>query len=430
MQVGFSSTDITPPVGAHIPGGYAPVPAQGVRDPLEVTAAVLASDQVTLAVVGVDAVSLSTEDVLAARELAEQLSGVPAAHILVAASHTHSGGPANDVLGTDSDPHYRQHIVRQIASAVAEARRCAVPAQLAWASGRAEGLAWNRRWVLRDGSHRTHADPTDPEVVGRAGPDDPQVLLLAARDLDGRLLGFVGNFTCHTTVMGGALFSACYPGAWRRLLHRLTGGVLVFLNGAMGDVTQVNKLSDLPQKGPEAVERIARALTGESLKLLADMRWHPDPPLGVTSEVLAILFRVPDAQQLAADRALLAANPWPSREPEVIMARERVLLQEYIDRVGTARCEVKCMRIGDLAIASSPGQMFCEFGLQTKQRSPFPHTMFVSLANGNIGYIPTAEAMRRGGYEPTLCRGSRSAPEAGEMIVEAALRGLQALARG
>ena len=254
------------------------------------------------------------------------------------------------------------------------------------------------------------------------------MLLLAARDMDGDLLGFVGNFTCHTTVMGGRSFSAGYPGAWRRTMQRLTGGTLVFLNGAMGDITQVNRELDLPQRGEEGVERFARALTGESLKLLADMRWHDDPPLAAAGEVLDIPFRVPDPQQLEADRALLAEKPWPSKEPEVIMARERVLLQEYIDETGAARCEVKCLRVGDLGIASSPGQMFCEFGLTTKERSPFEHTMFVSLANGNIGYIPTAEAIERGGYEPTLCRGSRSAPEAGEMIVETSVRLLQSLA--
>jgi hypothetical protein len=429
IRAGFSAVDITPPADAHIPGGFRPVPAQGVRDPLEVTAAVITDDDMVVALVGVDAVSLKTEDVLEARALAEESSGVPAGNILVAASHVHSGGPANDVLGTDSDAHYRAHIVHQIANAVTEANTRLVPASIGWASGAAEGLAWNRRWVMRDGSHQTHADPDDPDVIGRAGPDDPEVLLLAARGLDGEILGFIGNFTCHPTVMGGPNFSAGYPGAWRRTLKTLTGGEMVFLNGAMGDITQVNKRLDQPQTGEAGVERFARMLTGESLKLLADMRWRDDLPLAVATEVLDMPFRVPSADQLEADRALLAENPWPGDYArDVVFARERVLLAEYIDQVGAARCEVKCLRIGNLAIASSPGQMFCEFGLATKARSPFDATMFVSLASGNIGYVPTAEAIERGGYEPTLCRGSRSVPEAGEMIVEASMRLLKSLA--
>ncbi len=427
-HAGFFTTDITPPVGANIPGGFVASPSTGIHDPLEVSAAVIAGDDLTLALVGVDAVSLKTEDVLEARGIAEETCGIPAENVLVATSHVHSGGPANDVLGTDSDPQYRAHVVRQIASAIAEAHSRMVPAQLGWAAGCAEGLGWNRRWVLRDGTHRTHADPTDPDVLDNAGPSDPQVLLLAARDLDEDILGFIGNFTCHTTIMGGRRFAAGYPGAWRRTMQALTGGTMVFLNGAMGDVTQVNKLSDQPQKGEAGVERFARALAGESLKLLADMHWTDDPALAIAAEIIDMPFRVPDPDQLAADRELLEASGWASTDHEVIFARERVLLQQYIDEVGAARCEVKCIRIGDLAIASSPGQMFCDFGLSTKQRSPFADTMFVSLANGNIGYVPTAEAIEKGGYEPTLCRGSRSVPEAGDMIVDASVRLLESLA--
>ena len=260
IHAGFAATDITPPVGEPIPGGFSPTPSVGVHDPLEVTAAVFADGETRLAVVGVDAVSLRTEDVLAARTRAEALCGLPADNILVAASHTHSGGPANDVLGVDSDPDYRARIIEALAEAVAEAWERRRPAQVGWAAGEAEGLAWNRRWVMRDGSQQTHTDPDDPQAVGRAGPDDPQVLVLAAREPDGELLGLVGNFTCHATVMGGNQFSAGYPGAWRRMIRDITGAQMVFLNGAMGDVTQINRKLDLPQRGEEGMARFARKL--------------------------------------------------------------------------------------------------------------------------------------------------------------------------
>lgn len=428
IRAGFHVADITPPVGASIPGGFAPRPAEGIHDPLRVRAAALLGEDAALAIVGVDAVSINHDDNLRARELAAHLSHIPADAIIIGASHTHSGGPSNSVLGVEGDEHYREQIVRQIASAVAQAARRALPAELAWASGCAEGLAWNRRWVLADGSHETHADPARPDVVRRAGPSDPELLLLAARDLDGRLLGFVGNFTCHTTIMGGSEFSADYPGAWSDLMERVAGAPLVFLSGAMGDVTQVNRELDAPQRGPEAVTRFARALTGESLKLLAEMRFDADPLMGVASEVLRIPLREPEAAQLEADRETVAAAADDDYSRDVVFARERLLVREYIDRVGADRCEVICARVGDLGLASGPGQMFCEFGLDAKARSPFAHTMYVSLANGNAGYVPTPEALAKGGYEPTLCRGSRLVAEAGGLIVDAQVRLLETLA--
>lgn len=428
IRAGFWVADITPPVGSNIPGGFAPRPAEGVHDPLRVRAAVLSAEDDAVGIVGVDAVSLSTEDNLKARELAAHLARIPQDHIIIAASHTHCGGPANDVLGTPSDEHYREHIIRQIASAVSQAARIAVPAELGWACGRAEGLGWNRRWIMADGTQRTHADPGREDVIERAGPSDPEVLLLAARDSTGRILGFVGNFTCHCTLMSGREFSADYPGMWSDMMQRVTGGPLVFLNGAMGDVTQIAPELDLPQRNEPAVERFARKLTGESLRLLADMHWEAAPAITVASEVLRIPMRRPEPSQLEADRTLVAETEEDDYSRDVVFARERLLLAEYIDRVGRDRCEIICARVGDLAIASSPGQMFCIYGLEAKRRSPFDYTMYVSLANGNCGYVPTPEAIAKGGYEPTLCRGSRLAPEAGEMIVNTQVCLLQSLA--
>ena len=427
LHAGFHVADISPPVGASIPGGFAPRPGGGIHDPLEVRAGVFIGEDSSLALVGVDAVSLKTEDVNRARELAAALSPIPAEAIIVAASHTHSGGPANDVLGTSSDEHYREHIVRQIASAVAEAARDAVPAEVGWASGRAEGLAWNRRWWLADGSQGTHCDPADEDVIERAGPDDPELLLLAARDLDGYPLGFVGNFTCHVTVMGGPDFSADYPGAWSDLMEAATGAPLVFFNGAMGDLTQVNPELDLPQKGAEGVQRLGRALAGESLKLLADMQFTEAPEIASASEILQADFRHPTAEQLERDRETVAQAADDDYSREAVFARERVALAEHIEAVGQEPCHLIAARIGELAIASGPGQMFCEFGLDCKARSPFEQTMYVSIANGNAGYVPTPAAISTGGYEPTLCRGSKLAPETGGQMVDAQVQLLQQL---
>ncbi|MGI5818577.1 MAG: hypothetical protein ACOX9R_10835 [Armatimonadota bacterium] len=433
IHAGFYVADITPPVGASIPGGFAPRAAEAVHDPLRVRAGVFATDDGALAFVGVDAVSLKTEDMARAREMAAALSPVPAANIIIAASHTHTGGPANDVLGTASEDHHRRQIVNQIASAVAEAARRAVPAEIAWASGTAHELAWNRRWILADGSQATHSDPADDDVIERAGPSDPEVLLLAARDLAGRPLGLVGNFTCHVTIMGGSHFSADYPGAWSDMMQTATGAPLVFLNGAMGDLTQVNREAgfDRPQKGDEGVQRFARKLTGESLKLLAEMEFSGEAAIATAGETLGLDFRTPTEEQLERDRQTIAAVAEDDYSREAVFARERVLLAEHIAAVGREPCPVTCARIagdgGELAIASGAGQMFCEFGLDCKARSPFEHTMYVSLANGNVGYVPTPAAIAGGGYEPTLCRGSKLVPEAGGLIVDAQVRLLEAL---
>ena len=60
--------------------------------------------------------------------------------------------------------------------------------------------------------------------------------------------------------------------------------------------------------------------------------------------------------------------------------------------------------IGDFALAGNPFEMFHQHGEYVKENSPYEMTFFVSLVNGAEGYMPTADAYARGGYEVEVCR--------------------------
>jgi hypothetical protein len=60
---------------------------------------------------------------------------------------------------------------------------------------------------------------------------------------------------------------------------------------------------------------------------------------------------------------------------------------------------VQTHRIGDLAVAAMPFEVFAEIGLELKERSPIQPLMNISIANGSHGYLPTPEQHRLGGYE-------------------------------
>ena len=63
---------------------------------------------------------------------------------------------------------------------------------------------------------------------------------------------------------------------------------------------------------------------------------------------------------------------------------------------------LQALRIGDLAVVTIPFEAFVEMGLELKEKSPFPDTFAVSLANGAYGYLPTAAQHELGGYETWL----------------------------
>ena len=141
IRAGFHVADITPPVGASIPGGFAPRPAEGIHDPLRVRAAALLGEDAALAVVGVDAVSISHDDNLRARKSAAPRLSYRRHHHR---RQSHLGGPAFPCWASGVT-YYREQIVRQIASAVASHAPRFPPAGLGARLRR--GLAWNRRWV-------------------------------------------------------------------------------------------------------------------------------------------------------------------------------------------------------------------------------------------------------------------------------------------
>ena len=101
-----------------------------------------------------------------------------------------------------------------------------------------------------------------------------------------------------------------------------------------------------------------------------------------------------------------------------IYAREQVLLNEFPDNVYG---RVQALRIGDGLIGGLPGEFFAETGLWLKENTPWAHYFTISLANGNLGYVPPAHEIDRGGYETWRCRISCLEIEAERKIRETLL---------
>ena len=69
--------------------------------------------------------------------------------------------------------------------------------------------------------------------------------------------------------------------------------------------------------------------------------------------------------------------------------------------------EITVLHLGDLGVVALPGEIFAETGLTLQQRSPFPKTLVLSMANQSTGYLPTRTAFWEGGYEASVTRMSK-----------------------
>ncbi len=93
MKAGFYFTDITPALGMERPGSYIKRYIHAIGDRLNARAAVFESNGERIALAGLDTAGIrSSETARMIREEVESRCGIPESNVLVAASHTHSGG--------------------------------------------------------------------------------------------------------------------------------------------------------------------------------------------------------------------------------------------------------------------------------------------------------------------------------------------------
>lgn len=426
LKAGFAARCITPRIGAEIPGLFEKRLATGIADDLFVRAVVMSSGVMSIAIAQVDAIALPNEVVRNTRARIHRETGIPARCCLLAATHTHSGGPVAGLFSSRADKRYLAKLTDIIVEAIGEAYAGRQPAIAGTSATNAPGVAFNRRFVMRDGTQVTHPGKMNPDIECPAGPADDTVTTIGFRNAKTfQPLGCVVNFACHATHMNGLLFSADYPRWIVETLQSAYGETYgaIFLNAPCGDVTQVDNLdSRTAEFGPYWCERTGRAVGAAALLGLATMDYVETAGIdAAVTHVLAAIREYAPAE-LKRARALLVRGARDRNDAEVLYARELLEVERMRRKSKRVSLEIQAMRIADTLLWTVPGELFQAFALEVRARSPFPRTCGVELANGYHGYICTPEAYEGGGYEVRLARSSLLAEDTGRGIAKAAER--------
>jgi hypothetical protein len=432
-----------------------PSGATGTLDPLYAKAIVFRQGDQTAAIVVGDLIGIDAKLSEAVRAKVEAETGIPAANIVVAATHSHTGpnykadlvkylGAGERPLPEDDQAHYIPRLIDGLTTAVIQANAAAKPATLRAGSSREETVAFNRRGLLKDGTVRTWAVHSDPDVVGPAGPTDPEVgVVIAAPKGDSRPAAALVNFALHCDTVGGSQYSADYPGHIQRVLgkERGPGFVSVFATGTCGDINHVDyahggakktaaeigeRLAAAVETALPALEPVAPMLAVRRVVLEIPLQTFTDEDLAWANDVIA---RDRKGEQLGTT---LEAKAYKIRRLRMLRTGQADVGRDTDEEVESPDgprtslpAEVQAIRLGEnVALVALPGEVFVELGLAIKQQSPFDHTFVIELANDSPAYVPTRKAMEQGGYEAA---NSLYAPGGGEKLVETALKLLGAL---
>ena len=421
FRAGAATANITPPLGLPLVGGWSPLPAQDVHDELHVRALVLDDGDTRLGIVLVDNVGVTREVFDDARRRIAEAVPIPADHLLMAATHTHSAASArgpNRLVANDPLAPYQQFIADRIVDAVRIAHHRLEPAQIGWGSVNDDSELFNRRWFVEEASERTNPfggvdqvrmNPGGNSTLIRpAGPVDPEISFIAVRSTDGRPISVLGNYSLH--YVGGIparVVSADYFGVFAERIGELLGTagqfppfVGILSNGTSADVNNINFTDRGPRREPfEKMKLVGHKVAENVYRAIQAIEYQDHVKLDARFTDLELATRKPSEELLRHMRErkrLVAAGEPAYHSREVTYADRLETLARTPDHLDIP---LQVLKIGDLGIAAIPFEVFTETGLEIKQKAPLEKVFTIELANGSFGYLPTPEQHELGGYE-------------------------------
>lgn len=440
FRAGAATSVITPPLGTSINGYFNDRRAQHVHDELHARCLVLDDSKTRLAIVICDSCMIPRSVMDEAKGLIAKRSGLPADHVLIAATHTHTAPSSVSIFQSDADPDYQRFLTGRIADAVQCAVNNLAPARIGWGVGRVTDQVFNRRWRMKPGAIapnpfgvtndlvKMNPPVESPNLLEPAGPTDPELSVLSVQTSDGRPLALLANYSLHYVgTSRGNDISADYFGAFCDRIQQLLGAdrqdppfVALLSNGTSGDVNNINFRQKAPSRKPhEQIEHVAEVVAAEAFRVCQAIRYRDTVPLSVAQTELRLGVRKPDAAELARARDILGnAAGRELRGLDEVFARETTLMNDFPSDVSIV---LQTLRVGELGIVAIPCEVFAEIGLEIKARSPLKPTFTIELANGCHGYLPTPAQHKLGGYETWRARSSYLEIEASDKIVGAVL---------
>lgn len=408
LRAGAARVDYTP-AADQLPRNYL-----GVLDPIYVRCIVIESGGTRAALVSIDAggVSGNLHEKVSAR--AEKELNIPAAHLQMSATHTHSvPGQAGAVLE------------EKIMQGLAEATRKLQPARVAWGTG-----------VSYININRDIVDPATNrwwEGPNYEGTSDKTVAVMRFETLAGEPIAVYGNYAVHAVLTGTLdLVSGDIPGATSRYVERHLGGdaVALWTSGAAGDQNPIFfdqtyelrdiRIKDYAKRGEDISNSMPPGGTGldrdnPRVKVLMEEQKQMTLTMGqmLGEEILRVM-------RSALEKSPLDTTVAGAQASFSCPARRRTdtgragFPGTYVD-AGEVPILLSALRIGDIYLAAVNAEVYNGIAQRLKRESPFKHTLMATLTNGSAptGYIPSEDAYGRNVFTVLSSRLKPGCAEAG-----------------
>jgi len=450
LRVGGATVSITPDRPVALWGQLHTRISQGVESPVTATALALESrdgekvlDQAVL--VACDLVAIPSEALTKTRDRVRQRwPDFPVQKIAISATHTHTAPVLFDGVyeipaeGVMRPSEYLEFFSERAADAVVQAWESRQVGKVSWGQAHAV-VAHNRRAVYSDGAAAMYGQTDTPNFRMIEGYEDHGVDVLCFWNRDGKLLATAINVACPAQeVEGRSAINADFWHQVREALRAEHGSKLHVLGwtGAAGDQSphlMFRKAAEermMKLRGLDRLQEISRRLVAAWKEAFEGARqeMHSDLPLLHQVEVLELPRREVLKREWELAKAKIAELSAQQGKQPLIYWHGGVVKRYEQQQAGTTEpytMELHVVRLGDIAIATNPFELYTDYGIQIKARSPALQTFIIQLA-GPGSYLPSQRAVIGGGYS-AIAESNEVGPEAGRILVDRTVERLQGL---
>lgn len=349
------------------------------------------------------------------QELRENLStelSIPIDHIMVACTHTHSA-PDLDNYKEPSIARYFVSLKKWMLKAAKQALSDRRPAEAGTASTKAPGLNFVRHYTTESGINigDNFGQDVNSPITGHTHPVDDQMQLIKITREGGKDIVLV-NWQTHphrtSDKANGTHYevSADLVDAMRNKVEKELGCDFIYFTGASGNVNPTSKISE--ENITNNYLEQGQALAQYAIKALENTQPIELGNIEIASQCYQGQIDHTEDSKVAEAREV--ASNWAAfndMKQALALAHQYGINSPYHAQGIVAKaamgptCDINlfALKIGKLAFAFAPYEMFDTQGVFIKQNSPFDMTFVCTLANERNSYIPSEEGYESNCYE-------------------------------
>lgn len=382
LQAGQGTVDITPPIGIELAGFHKPAPQTrtvgGVRQNASLRALVIDVDGQRVAILSIDLCAMSTDFGVKVRERVAAATGIPADHVMVCATHTHSMPTFRVFRQWGAVPElFMAEVEAKCVTAVEAAIADLAEADAYAGTAPVVGGNFNRTTP----TWKNTAEFTDASTDADRWLDTDLQVLQFQREKN-NILWY--HFCAHPVIWADDQAGPDWPGIVADRIETRLGVRPAFLQGHIGDV---NPGDGTPWRGD--AEETVTAVTEALYTAATHSHLVKFDSISLIRGTVKLPF---DHGRLKDELAQYAADPAACTKGVWVDEGFAKAWYEEATRWSSPPMElespVTALRIGDVAFLFHGSELYSFYGLQLRNSLPLDHVWVIGYTEDFVGYLP------------------------------------------